>query len=222
MEVNDVYDKLNFGASFSSNDNYPGNEVLQRLVISTYACPSTSLPRTYDSTAGRGMIADYIGISGAVPKTGNTRGVYKDCSYGYSCDHGVMLQNEVVSLRQVTDGTAKTMVVAEQSGPIAGADLRSAHHGGWLGARTQHMAKNCTSDHWETGITCIRYHINTQNSGLSGANYRWANNGILVSEHDGGVNALMLDASVTFLSESMDFAILRRLATKDDGESFNL
>ena len=222
LDAATIYDQINFSRSFSSNDNYPGNEVLRNLIVPVFSCPSSSLDRQYTS-AGRGMIPDYVGVMGAVPRTGSTRGNQADCGHGWSCDHGVLLQNEVVEGRQIKDGTSKTLIVAEQSGPVDGVDLRSAHHGGWLGARTLYTRKTCAAaatpsscDHWQTGLSCLRYRINTQNSSLSGANGRYRNNTIWTSEHGGGIHVTLADGSVTFITDTIDFFVLRQLATKDD------
>jgi prepilin-type processing-associated H-X9-DG protein len=46
----------------------------------------------------------------------------------------------------------------------------------------------------------------------------YRNNTVLNSMHPGGVQALMTDGSVHFISETIDFTDLKRLACRMDGE----
>jgi prepilin-type N-terminal cleavage/methylation domain-containing protein len=84
-------------------------------------------------------------------------------------------------------------------------------------------------------FTTIRYRIN-QKSGWVEAPYvgvvndhhqngRWTSEGSnvpLVSAHTGGVNCLVGDGSVRFLSDSTDLLMLARFATRDDGQVLQL
>jgi len=82
-------------------------------------------------------------------------------------------------------------------------------------------------------FTTIRYRINQKIGWVAAANVgvvnnpsgRWSSEGAnipLVSNHSGGVNVLVGDGSVRFLSDSTDLLMLARFATRDDGGVLNL
>ena len=50
-----------------------------------------------------------------------------------------------------------------------------------------------------------------------GANITYGGNTILNSNHTNGLNTLMTDGSVRFVSSSIDFATWQRACTRDDG-----
>jgi hypothetical protein len=50
-------------------------------------------------------------------------------------------------------------------------------------------------------------------------NYTGGNNTIINSFHPNGINVLMTDAAVRFLSENVSVATLQRLCVKDDGQT---
>jgi prepilin-type processing-associated H-X9-DG protein len=75
-------------------------------------------------------------------------------------------------------------------------------------------------------FTTIRYRINQKTGWAFGAAnvgvvpQRWQSEGAnvpLISAHSGGVNALLGDGSVRFLTDSTDLLMLARYATRDDG-----
>jgi prepilin-type N-terminal cleavage/methylation domain-containing protein/prepilin-type processing-associated H-X9-DG protein len=85
----------------------------------------------------------------------------------------------------------------------------------WADNRAQHF-------------TTIRYRPNQKtwlrtaaNTGVFSASHSWKCEGAnvpLASEHTGGVNVLVADGSVRFLSNSVDLLMLARFATRDDGQ----
>jgi prepilin-type processing-associated H-X9-DG protein len=64
-------------------------------------------------------------------------------------------------------------------------------------------------------VSAVRYRINSKTT-AAGANYTWDPNTILTSEHPGGINILLGDGSVRFLSENINQATLLMLGAKDD------
>ena len=66
--------------------------------------------------------------------------------------------------------------------------------------------------------TTVRYAINTDSRELPGVAPNWGSNLPLASEHPGGVHVATGDGAVMFLTDETNLVILKRLATKDDGE----
>ncbi|MGN6136687.1 MAG: DUF1559 family PulG-like putative transporter [Aureliella sp.] len=234
MEQTAVYNQLNWGGSFGAGTTAAaaymgGNQVLSGFVLPTYRCPSSALelfPQSYNSgtssgsfnNPGNGMGIHYVGIMGAAPAFNWSQGGYRDCGHGWSCNQGIMLVNECKGIRDVIDGTSNTIIIAEQSGQVRKADLTSNYYGGWSGARnTSTIASSSCTDLWQTGATCIRQPPNSQIDDPGNRNpYR--NNTTVNSFHVGGIQVSLSDGSVQFLSNSIDFQILKAMAIRDDGQ----
>jgi prepilin-type processing-associated H-X9-DG protein len=72
------------------------------------------------------------------------------------------------------------------------------------------------------GLTAVMYANNSKTCG-SGANTSYVGNSLLNSNHTGGINVLLVDGSVRFVTDSFNFATFQRLCTRNDGlvASFN-
>jgi prepilin-type N-terminal cleavage/methylation domain-containing protein len=242
MDQAPVYNQLNFAGSFGGGTTAAaaftgGNQALSNFAMPAFICPSSTLekfPETYLNVSvtpatsasfnnpGHGLGIQYVGIQGASRAFGWTQTGDYDCGHGYSCNNGTMLVNECRGIRDVTDGTSNTLLVAEQSGAIQGQNVTSNYYGGWSGARNLNLVNSscsqATSDLWQTGTTCVRYLPNTQTvvNGSSALAYR--NNTIINSFHTGGLFGLLADGSVRFVSDNVDFQNLKKLAIRDDAQ----
>ena len=244
LEEETLSARLNFTSGFFSSKpdaggsgyapGYKDNDVLKGLVLNVYRCPSSLIDPTTNSDPtvsandARGQMHAYVGIAGATPDpAGRTSGIISDNAgaffYGsIYCGNGILLYNNACQIKDVTDGLSKTLIIAEQSALVQTKDLRSNHRGGWHGCRRpQTVATINNSDFWGVGLTGIRYPINSQDDTLSGATSPALLNTVVNSSHPGGINALRADGSVDFLTDTIDFTFLRRLAVKDDGQSLN-
>jgi hypothetical protein len=128
-------------------------------------------------------------------------------------------QNECFAFKDCTDGTSNTIIVSEQSGLVAGVNRTSNYYGGWHGSRRPHKLSDSTcSDHWQAGLTCVRFAPNSDIVQTGATDYMYRNNTIINSEHPGGVEILLTDGSVRFISDTIDFWNLKRLSCRYDGE----
>ncbi len=227
MDQAPLYNKLSFGASFlgtsgSSNPNY----ALSGILLPAFMCPSNTMPNPQDSTnTSNFQVHDYIGIAGSTTDT--RAGMTHVPAYGGTITrNGMLIPNQAVNVRDCTDGTSNTLIVSEISALIANGDYRSRYYGGWGGAAfddagtggapinqwTPASCANC----FMTGVTAIRYAINSKSPG-TGANCPYCCNLILTSNHVGGVHVLLSDGAVRFVSENINATVLANLAMKDDG-----
>ncbi len=238
LEQTTVYNRLNWGGSFGAGTTAAvaymgGNQFLSGFVLPSYRCPSSSLemfPQSYSTSAasgsfnnqGNGMGIHYVGIMGAAPNFSWTQTGYRDCGHGWSCDQGIMTVNECKGMNTVTDGTSNTIIVSEQSGTVRKADLTSNYYGGWSGARNNAtLSSSSCSDLWQTGATCIRQPPNSQIDDPGNRNpYR--NNTTVNSFHPGGIQVVIADGSVQFITDSIDFQIFKALAIRNDGQVANI
>ena len=234
LEQGNLFDQFNWSiGSFSASATIPyeHHEFLSGLSLPVYRCPSSAVD-PFDQSGpsirneGRGMIIQYVGIMGSAPDhewipnpeaTDGSRG-FRDCGQGWSCNQGMMTMNECKGIRDATDGTSNTIIIAEQSGLVGGEHISSNYQGGWMGARNQQKITDATcTDHWQVGTTCIRQAPNSQTTN-AGSRLPYRNNTILNSFHPGGVFVLLTDGSVQFVSNYIDFQLLKKLAWRNDGQ----
>ncbi|QDU37340.1 Type II secretion system protein G precursor [Maioricimonas rarisocia] len=224
VDQSPVYNQLDFEAGNFAANSYAGNEVLKGLRVDVFLCPS-STNEVFDNTENtwsnpeRGLNHQYVGIQGAAPPVPGPDKGYRDCNHGWSCGNGMLAPNETLRMRDALDGSSNTIIVAEQSGLTNGRNLTANYYGGWHGARnfSRVTGSSCT-DLWQAGSTCVRFAPNSDivQTGANETKYR--NNTIINSEHEGGLQILLTDGSVRFLSENLDFMTLKRLCIRYDGE----
>ncbi|MFM7292636.1 MAG: DUF1559 domain-containing protein, partial [Planctomycetia bacterium] len=163
--------------------------------------------------------ANYVGISGSV----NDRSAFTWNHYGYSPDDvvsrgGVLVHDAARSPKDLTDGTSRTLVIAEQGdwctdGTGARKDCRSTGGSftfGWFRDGNPRL----------NNLTTVRHPLNTKSTtaaGVDGSGSWQQNNNPLQSAHAGVVGAAFADGSVQFLADAMDFTVLCSLADVADG-----
>jgi prepilin-type N-terminal cleavage/methylation domain-containing protein/prepilin-type processing-associated H-X9-DG protein len=232
---------------FSNNSGYLNphdNMVASGVEIPLYFCPSSPLPHfqainQHNAVASTG---NYVGISGAVP--GLIPGFTEDRINSLPCGGqisggGVLIPNGQLRFGHIADGTSTTMAMSEHSNWIADntgqpRDWRATQPWGWyLGVKSPGIPPhfdNNGGDNREPGLTTIRYPVNHRptggwandvtNTGVGIGGYTVNCTGAnipLNSTHTGGVNILLCDGSVRFLSDSTSLNVLAQLATRDDG-----
>lgn len=237
MEQGPMYDQLSFDDSFAAcRPGFTGvNVALRGYIFEGYRCPSSSLrvngrnvsPDPTNNNVQNAQLIDYVGVQGATPQTGfPATGKCRSTGYGgIYCNNGTLGINETFKFADVTDGTANTLIVAEQSGPvyqnsIQRRDIRSNYYGGWCGHTDYRLASQFTGSPWGSGTTSVRYQINLRTAGgiPGGANSTWDANTALTSEHPGGILAAKADGSTDFIAETINMLSLKRMASKQDGE----
>lgn len=235
LDHNPLYISLDLTSpnrSFSGNSEHANATVLSGHVMPMYRCPSSTLNPSADLGNNPHHIQTpmYVGVSGAYPDPAG-RIVGSASSYGGQfTNNGVMLHNDVIGMRDIKDGTSNTMMVAEQSGKVGGKDLRSGYSGGYGGCHflrlqdatptTEPVSETYPNgaESWTVGLTSIQYPVNAEKTD-AGSDQNFDANTVINSFHTGGVQILLCDGSVRFISNTINFEILRRLATRDDGLS---
>ncbi len=227
MEQSAAYDQFEFTGDWTMQDGpSPNAAILGQLRVPGYNCPSSPLPslETQSTNADGNVelqVTNYVGITGSYYVGGTTGTVStspQDSSYGDSVYNGMIVpvngKSKAIGLESVTDGTSNTMMVSEQSDYFYNASgtkisRRSSGHAG----RT--WANGGGAGTWTSNVTTIRYPIATE--GGTGNTQNYNVNVALISAHPGGVLGTLGDASVRFISETVDFAVLTGLADRQDG-----
>jgi len=253
------------------NRDKTGTPSLSVFVPVYMRCPSSSLP-AMETPAGPIALPSYVGIAGGCDIDSNSQDyrigvgttatglvasvsvqVYRNKAKGTGATMGGIVTSsgmlppcQQLHMSECTDGTANTIVVAEQSGWLQdqNAKIRTRYHGdpGWTvggtgpgggflsgtmrvdpvplletpGDRPQPWGADC----WN--ITTVRYRPNLRRvlgaTSLPGCSENHGINNPLQSAHPGGLLVGLLDGGVQFMTEDTDLALLLRFAIRNDGQ----
>lgn len=238
IEQENLYDQLSFTATShfmaggaAGADALRGNEVLRRLSIPTYRCPSSPIDEfdiaPVSNNQQETLNVSYVGIQGAarpVPGPDPTRGTW-DLGHGWSSNNGMLFANNAIRIRDVTDGLSNTMILADQSALVQGVNRTSNYYGGWYGTRhprPPRLGPGSSWDLWQTGTTCVRFAPNSQIVQTGATRRMYRNNTIINSQHPAGINIAIADGSTRFLPESVDFIVLKQMCCRYDGTVFEM
>jgi len=216
-----LYNQMNFTQDFRGNTTSTNTTVLGGRTLTTYVCPSSTLNPCANLDNNNLLIQTpmYVGISGSTPDVAG-RTVGSPSNYGgFYTNNGMLLHNQLTRFRDATDGTSNVMMVAEQSGLVGGVDIRSGYYGGYTGTTFPNpvTASNPNDqDSWSCGLSAVQYSINSPTA-AAGSTNPWDPNTILNSFHTGGIHGLLTDGSVRFVSQNVDFTVLRNICSRGDG-----
>ncbi|MBN2291124.1 MAG: DUF1559 domain-containing protein [Pirellulales bacterium] len=175
-------------------------------------CPSSTLPQ-YGT--GNCMSPTYSGIAGAVDHP-TTKNRTSNSAEGLICSGGPLIMHANVSMRDISDGTSKTMIVAEQSAwciDNAGNKVNCRSDCG----HAFPMGPNIESWNRQWNVTCVLHPINERSATAIGVGGNCGSNQPIHSVHAGGAQVLFVDGSARFLEEDIELKLLYNLANRDDG-----
>jgi prepilin-type N-terminal cleavage/methylation domain-containing protein/prepilin-type processing-associated H-X9-DG protein len=181
--------------------------------VKTFLCPSAPAGRmdtgTTSSTPPGPWTAsptDYTPITRIAQGTINAGHV----TYQPGDINGVMMTNQRIRFADVTDGTSNTLVIGEDAGRPNGyrvgrlvASNQSNTAASWADRNNLIAPAGATADGSTRTGPCPM---------------NCTNNNELYAFHTGGVNVVMGDGSVRFLSASMTLSMLANLITRGGGE----
>lgn len=223
----------------------PGNKpAIDGLVLPELVCPSSELPLLANverHTPGNENPRDaqstrpqFVALSGGVADEpsaplprfeGPDNEVCCSCC-GANARNGVFSPNGILApigkpskISAVTDGLSNTAVLGEASVfyyDIEGIEPIQIYgrSGILLGATAAEHRRGTRYFH----ATTVRYQINTDSYELPGVDANYGPNLPLASAHPGGVHIALGDGAALFVSEDADLIILKRLASKNDGD----
>jgi prepilin-type N-terminal cleavage/methylation domain-containing protein len=235
-----VYNQLS-GIGFGSNVNYwfgsagaqAQADIMDKCRVPGYRCPSSPLPETIAIMGTNQMIHSYALISGGSAAAAQFIDDTIGGGGGIISFAGAFPGNSGTKIRDFTDGTTNTIMIGEQSDRTSwqyannnfGNKTARSSSGPWMGIknpRTRPAVGN-----WNTGggasddarcfnLTTIRESPNPDtNSGFQ--NHPNCNTP-LASAHTGGVQVLVGDGTVRFMSENIDLGVLQNLSNRNDAQ----
>ena len=212
MEQADLFDRL-VGVTTDATTGLRLNwqspaDAIARTPIAAFVCPSdgaTGLLNSRKSSYGK---CNYLANAGTNAARDNL---------------GVMFINSKVNMRDVSDGTSKTMLAAERSTRAESGNIRNCggsnctwQGGIWIGGRLT------TPQPWTPGVVVW----DVESFGGAGVpatlmvnrstatwGHDWGNS----SDHPGGMQALYCDGRIGFLSDNIAEETYRRLRHRSDG-----
>ncbi len=189
IEENAVYEQFDLSKGYNRIENRQA----AGTVLSTFLCPSTAFlasdrkgPTTGDANNnGQWNPGDDLAFSDYGGNFG-----FMGLSKPYM--NGVLIYEKPIAIRQITDGTSHTLIVAEDTG-------RGASYAG----------------EWANGenIFDTSGPINDRSLPM----YRWADNEIWC-DHPRGVNLLFCDGSLRFTGEDTSLEMLAAICTRNGDE----
>ncbi len=187
------------------------NQLAAQVIPELYQCPSAEFEQQ------EGLLrSHYEGMSGS-GYASNMRWDLDDTLCGDIFLDGVFFPNSAVRLGQVTDGTSNTLAIGERAYWVDKDWLLGAT---WFEEPDESMCMYSTKN--------VRYPINADHEQfgysmtdrLAPAAQRkiLANDIFFGSHHPGGAQFAMVDGSVHFFDESIDFSVFQNMASRDGGE----
>ncbi len=200
MEMGNIYDLWDFRYGYDNSQNNAG----KRETVDGYFCPSKPRTEKGSSSVAYGDYALSVG-------TGHCNTATKEYW------RGLFNQGTRFAFRDITDGTSNTIAVGEKRTVQSSSLVSPQYRWGWHSARNMNypMNRDIVSD------ASFNF-LNADGSNRAGTTAAWddywANFG---AEHAGGVQFLMADGSVHFLTDSIEFSLYQNLGDKADKNVIN-
>lgn len=206
-------------------DPQPGGDYLKEpgeSIPDLFQCPSAE---SQPPAGGSLLPSNYVGVAGSGQAEGGRLNLPGQAFYGDAYIDGVLYPNSKTKLGQVTDGTSHTLAIGEWVYMPHAAAKDWMYGGVWVAG-----GQGGTVNEMQLGpVKNLRWPINADNDehgyykwdidAPAGADKTMLENDLpFGSEHAGGAFFLMVDGSVHFLQEDIDFTILQDLATRAGDE----
>jgi prepilin-type processing-associated H-X9-DG protein/prepilin-type N-terminal cleavage/methylation domain-containing protein len=201
MEETPIYNVIHFDLAIEQ----PMNGV-RVAVIPNYLCPTENLRQVWQAKRPDGTPICEVAESNYVAMFGTTEpGVDGD---------GMFYRNSKTTIRDITDGTSKTIAVGERTHQLGRATWVGSVSNAILFAEDDNTQAQGVP---ETGAgMCLGHAGEGIGPGGSGGDVNQ-----FYSLHGEGANFLFADGHVTFLLSSMDYPTYLALATRAGGEAIS-
>lgn len=210
MEQGNLYNQFNFQQTIHSTMGTPSNFSLVQIPVQTYICPSDPVG-THTRPGNQNLWSNWCFPHGSCPQNtpiavthykGLTGAGYDQVFATVPYPAGMFDRRRGTGLKfsSMPDGTTNTIAVTESS----------PEFNAWTGWATWHVEA-----HAQQGPNHARRFFGT--TGRTATQHGWTAGLTASSFHTGGVNTVMGDGSVHFLSETINLAVYQQLVDPDDG-----
>ncbi len=223
LENQGMYDRLDWkGTAYAGMIGWSGNapgagdvynhDLLYSWSFAVGFCPSSPLPR-FPFDYAKSFSPTYTGVSGA---TDDRTAYDQPDGNGRLSLGGMLLPERAVSIDEDTDGTTNTIIVAETSdwcytNTVGEVECRADCLSGFqMGTGKDGFGR-------AFNMTTVLHRLNEKSGTALGVGGNCGPNSPIQSVHSGGANVVMVDASVQFLSETINVQTLYNLANRNDG-----
>lgn len=219
MEQTNLVNQINTDGNAQDASNMA---VVQDQVLNAFLCPSDSGPDSFDVTDAASNTyrlprSNYPGILG-----------YASATMNPGTASGVFYRNSRIKFRDITDGTSNTICVGERKAqhnfnqPNSPVDsfttwyaaipnvIRNAGMSGMMSGMTEGPASLILGHVGQPAMMSMMAMHSTPNNTNHIVHFS--------SQHTGGVQFLLCDGSVHFLSENVNYDTFRNLGERNDGE----
>ncbi|APZ94220.1 DUF1559 domain-containing protein [Fuerstiella marisgermanici] len=213
----------NLSAAIDTNNNaveLNNLAIAATSTLSAFLCPSDSAPLQFDVVDGTGATislpsSNYPGILG-----------YGSVTMNAGSGTGVFFRNSSIRLRDITDGTSNTICVGERKHEhkfktgMPAVAANSTWYAAIPGVTRPGGMSGMMASMTEGSGSMILGHVG-QTMGMMQMHSNPNQTNHIVhfsSQHVGGVQFVLCDGSVHFLSENVDYDTFRHLGERADGE----
>jgi prepilin-type N-terminal cleavage/methylation domain-containing protein len=206
IEQDNVYKLYHYNVNWNAPVNYPA--IREQLKI--FNCPSTPLGMRFDTTiAAQPACADYASVNAIKDFVAINCFSLNPPPSGKDDPRivGVLIRDQTTRFTQITDGSSQTIMIAEDAGrpefyAWGAKRVGLLKEGGWADPGAPFSIDGSNGDGSVPGPCPINC----------------SNNSEVYSFHFQGANVVFADASVHFLSATIDLCVLAALVTRSGDE----
>ncbi|MBR2586695.1 MAG: DUF1559 domain-containing protein [Thermoguttaceae bacterium] len=233
MEQVNIHDLIDFKNPYEEDEgeeDYSGNETYAKIRVPAFLCPSCSIDHssmyeTYHQEKDC-YTTHYYGIAGAVGQKNATAEYHlirtaeeNSLSFGGQTqsggpcpDNGLFFEDKSVSFNQITDGLSNTIALGE---------IAERHYQGYLAWIRGGYSFSPYGPVLYVSAKGVEWPINVLKN-EEDPHYRqyktFYSSGAFSSQHPGGAVFGLIDGSVRFVSDQTELTVLKRAASRADGE----
>lgn len=205
------------------DDTSAANLSILQTSMAAFRCPSDPAPdvntaRGPENTAGnvvRVATSNYVAINTGLRDTSISGGNNDTDALTSSHVHtqGLFWGDSKVRIRDITDGTSNQMMVTERAWRYRTGGCENRGNAALLFVNRASNNVKFPNRGDSDSLTAIGRGLNVE----SDCSNQWRDGSRPSSAHEGGVQFLLADGAVRFVSENANIGILRNLGSRDDG-----
>ncbi|MEW4562814.1 DUF1559 domain-containing protein [Bremerella sp. JC770] len=224
LELNNLYDQVDMTGTFICTEQEGGdadNMAVWRTSVEAYQCPS------FPASSTENNHSNYYGVMGGGD---SDEGNCQSSNIGRRFYiNGILFQNSRTKFASIVDGSSNTFLVGETRYQLLDGGRGDDHYQGWASTnrgggssvtgtlaaaqiQINSCGGDCNGDKYDT-----TFNTGGGSYAVPGGLGQGLHQRTFGSYHPGGCLFLLGDASVHFVSETIDLTVYQNLAIRDDG-----